>query len=81
MSVTLEVITLDGIDVDGSISCITYAGSWHCPNPAEFRIYSACKGCEHTETVFICGECRRMLEKCSATCIYCFAPRGIDKIL
>jgi hypothetical protein len=58
MSVLTEVISLEGIDLEGSPPCeCVLQDLSDCGKPADFRLVSRCSGCHAARSMFACTPC------------------------
>jgi hypothetical protein len=82
MSTVLEVISLEGIDMEDTPPCQVYQVYMgrNCNAPSAFRVRSECS-CGHTDILFVCGRCKILLEERRCSCRICLSPRGLDGYL
>jgi hypothetical protein len=82
MSTTLEIIPLEGLDLEGTPPCGCLWILRLCGNPSAFRIISTCPACMRRGVLFICHRCHDWVKGPGAACADCWnSTRGIDQYL
>ena len=81
MSTTLEIIPLEGIDLEGTIPCQILWNLAPCTFPSAYRIISTCPRCTHRAVMFACTRCHDWGVSTGFNCAHCWSIRGIDRYL
>lgn len=72
MTATIEILSLDEIDLEGTPPCQVKYGSGCCGKPSACRVKWTCGNCDVTEIVFICARDRdRWMQ---LWCTLCWTP-------
>lgn len=82
MSTVLEVLPLEGVDLEGSPPCECMLSNGHiCGKPSDYRLISSCGGCLNTVTGFACAPCwdyiRPYINPRDWMCRWCGAVRVV----
>lgn len=85
MSITTEIVTLEGIDLENSPPCeaaLDRAGTRKCGLPSAFRVRATECWCRMgSETYFFCTAHKEALEGNKGVCTSCGSDRFLDQLL